>query len=63
MAKIDYHALNQELQTILTALESDDLDIEASIVQYKRGMEIVSQLQAYLKSAQTTVDKVKASWK
>ena len=60
VAKIDYRALQAELTELLAELESDQLDIEASIAKYHRGMSIVSQLQDYLKTAQNTVAKVTA---
>lgn len=59
-ANIDYRALQQELATLLAELESDQLDIDASIAKYERGMAIVGQLQTYLKTAQNTVSKVTA---
>lgn len=59
--KIDYRGLQTELAVLLTELESDQLDIDASIAKYQRGMVIVGQLQDYLKTAQNTVAKVTAS--
>lgn len=58
--KIDYRGLQTELAVLLTELESDQLDIDASIAKYQRGMVIVGQLQSYLKTAQNTVAKVTA---
>lgn len=59
---INYQDLNQELQTILATLDSSELDVDAAIKQYERGMEIVTQLEAYLKTAENKVKKVKAQW-
>jgi exodeoxyribonuclease VII small subunit len=54
----DYRKLNQELEQVLEQLESDQLDIEAAIKQYQRGMELVDQLQKHLKTAKNSVKKV-----
>ena len=56
---IDYQALNQELESLLAELEASN-DVEAAIKQYQRGMEIVAQLEDYLKTAENKVKKVKA---
>lgn len=57
-ATVDYQALQAELETILQALETGDLDVDAAVGKYQRGQAIVAQLQAYLKSAATTVKKL-----
>lgn len=60
--EIDYQSLNEELQTILNSLDSSDLDVDAAIKQYERGMEIVKELETYLKTAENKVKKVQAQW-
>lgn len=55
----DYRALNQELEQILATLSRADLDIDEAAAAYKRGKEIASQLEEYLKTAENTVKKVK----
>jgi exodeoxyribonuclease VII small subunit len=59
---IDYKKLNSELDTILTGLQSGDLDIDEAVKQYQRGMVIVEELQKYLKEAENKVTKVKADF-
>lgn len=56
--ELDYRALNNELETILSDLETNDLEIDEAIKQYQRGTEIVTQLQEYLKIAENKVKKV-----
>jgi exodeoxyribonuclease VII small subunit len=60
--EIDYQKLSSELQDILNRLDTNDLDVDAAIKQYERGMEIVGQLEDYLKTAENKVKKVKAQW-
>lgn len=59
---IDYQALNDELQAVLVQLDKSNGDIDAAIKQYERGMEIVGQLEAYLKDAENKVKKVQQQW-
>ncbi len=61
-ATVDYQALNRELETVLAELETGGDDVDVAIKQYQRGMEIVVQLEAYLKTAENKVQKVKASF-
>lgn len=61
MKSIDYRALSAELDDIVAELQQADLDIDAAVKQYQRGMEIVKQLETYLKTAENTVKKVKHS--
>ena len=60
--KIDYAALQQELETILTDLQRDDADIDKSLEQYARGLEIIKQLETYLETAENSVRELKASF-
>lgn len=60
---VDYQKLNQELETLLVDLESGNGDIDKAIKQYQRGMEIVKELETYLKTAENKVQKVKADLK
>jgi exodeoxyribonuclease VII small subunit len=57
---VDYQKLNQELETLLMELDSEQGDIDESIKKYQRGMEIVKLLEDYLKTAENKVKKVKA---
>jgi exodeoxyribonuclease VII small subunit len=56
--KIDYAALNTELEQLLDDLQSGDLSIDEALKAYERGQAIVRQLQAYLKSAENKVKKI-----
>ena len=45
----------EELETIVTALEGGDLDLEDSLTRYERGVALLRALQAKLADAQQKV--------
>jgi exodeoxyribonuclease VII small subunit len=59
---VDYAALSTELDTILDHLESPDIDIDEAMKQYERGMDILKQLEAHLKTAENKVEKIQADF-
>lgn len=61
MAKqIDYRTLSSELDEILNRLQSGDLSIDEALPAYERGMALVKELEAYLKTAENKVTALKA---
>lgn len=58
----DYRAMVAELDAILEALQTSDLDIDEAVQAYTHGMEIVEELEKYLQSAENKVTKIKKSW-
>jgi len=58
--KTDYKTLNDELEEVLSALQEGDLDVDAALAKYARGLELVRLLEARLKEAENTVVKLKA---
>lgn len=58
--EINYQSLNEELNVIMSRLQSDDTDIEEALKSYERGMQIIEELQTYLKQAENKVEKIKA---
>lgn len=57
--EINYQKLSSELDTILAQLQTNDLDIDDAIKLYERGIVISKELEAYLKTAQNKVTKLK----
>ena len=53
-----YRKLNQELEMILERLQSSDLDVDQIIDEYQKGIELVEELEKYLKSAQNKITKI-----
>lgn len=44
---------------MLAKLQSAELDIDESLKCYERGMTIIGQLEAYLRTAENNVAKIK----
>jgi len=59
-SKADYQALSTELEAILLELQQDDVDIDNAMQRYERGLEVVKQLEQYLKTAENKIIKLKA---
>lgn len=58
--KPDYETLQNELDSILDDLQSGSLDIDQALEKYKRGLELVKELEKYLDTAENTVRELKA---
>ena len=62
MAKtVNYRELSSELDDVLNKLQSVESDIDEAVKQYERGMQIIKDLEAYLKTAENKVLKTKVS--
>lgn len=61
-AKLSYEQLKAELDGILAELQQGDLDIDQALKHYERGLELVRQLEAYLKTADNKVRQLKAKF-
>lgn len=55
----NYRALNEELESILDKLQTGELDIDQALLSYERGMEVLKELENYLKTAENQVIKLK----
>lgn len=53
-----YREMRNELDEIMTNLHTSDLDIDLAIKQYERGMQLIKELEAYLKKAELKIKKV-----
>jgi exodeoxyribonuclease VII small subunit len=53
-----YKQLNQELEAVLDRLQSSDLDVDQIINEYQKGIDIVEELEKYVKSAQNKITKI-----
>lgn len=58
--QIDYQTLSTELDDILSRLQAGDLSIDEALPAYERGMTLVKELEAYLKTAENKVTELKA---
>ncbi|HVA10576.1 MAG TPA: exodeoxyribonuclease VII small subunit [Candidatus Dormibacteraeota bacterium] len=58
--KLNYQAMKYELENIMSKLQAEDLDVDEALKLYERGLELVKQLDNYLKTAENTVLELKA---
>lgn len=60
MAKVEktYQELAEELETLLSDLQEDGLDVDQAMSKYERGLEIIKQLEQYLQTAENKVTKL-----
>ncbi|WP_159583269.1 exodeoxyribonuclease VII small subunit [Streptococcus halichoeri] len=56
--KTTFEVQLQELEAIVTRLESGDVALEEAITEFQKGMTISKQLQKTLKEAEDTLVKV-----
>lgn len=61
-AKKNYQTMSAELDTILVSLQTGELDIDEATKAYERGIQLVGQLEKYLKTAENKVISIKASF-
>ena len=60
--KPNYEALQSELDKVLAELQRTDLDVDAALKLYQRGLELIEQLEQYLQTAENTVKEIKAKF-
>jgi exodeoxyribonuclease VII small subunit len=58
--KLNYQILKTELEGVMDKLQAEDLDVDEALSLYERGLELVGQLDSYLKTAENTVQELKA---
>lgn len=51
--------LQAELDEVLEQIQAEELDVEAAIKLYERGEKLISELEAYLKTAENKIKKLK----
>jgi exodeoxyribonuclease VII small subunit len=57
---VNYRQLNDELQHIIESMQENDADIDSALKQYKRGMQIVAELETYLKKVGNSIQDITA---
>ena len=58
----NYQELQAELDAIMLELQREDLDVDQALKHYQRGLELVQELEAYLKTAENKVKELKATF-
>lgn len=57
-----YQEMKRELDSIMLELQQEELDVDQALEQYRRGLELVKQIEKYLKTAQSKVTELKAGF-
>ena len=55
VGELTYNEANAELESIVRALESNQLELEDSLVLYQRGVELLASLRLRLRDAEQKV--------
>jgi exodeoxyribonuclease VII small subunit len=51
----DYKSMLEELQRLISDMQSEDLDIDTAIAKYEKGRKLLEQLKNYLEKAENKV--------
>ena len=54
-----YQQLQQELDTLLTRLQDDSIDIDEATKIYKKATGLITELKSYLEKAENTISTIK----
>ncbi len=57
--KLNYQALQQELDEIVFNLQSGDVDLGETVKLYKRSQELIKELEKILKKAEINIKELK----
>lgn len=57
-ASHSYQAQSQRLDEIMAALQAPDLTIDQATELYEEGIKLVTELQAYLKTAENKISRL-----
>jgi exodeoxyribonuclease VII small subunit len=58
-AEKDYKSLYAELEAVIDALQSTDLDLEDATKQYEKGMGLIVELEKKLKNSENKITEIK----
>jgi exodeoxyribonuclease VII small subunit len=56
--KPSYADLNRELESILGELQDPSTDIDQALTLYKRGQEVIKQLEDYLNRSKNSIKSI-----
>ena len=60
--QVDYAALSQELNEVMSKLEAGGLDVDAAVGCYQRGLQIVQLLETRLLKAENRVAELREAF-
>lgn len=53
-----YHDLITQLDDVMEKLQQDDIDVDAAVAQYERGLKLTRQLTDYLTTAENKITEL-----
>lgn len=53
--EFDYRAKSEELDDVLDKLQDPDIQVDEATELYKKGQELLAELEAYLEQAETII--------
>lgn len=56
--KQDYQSLTAQLQAIVEWFESDKVNLDDAVAKYERALELIKQIEDYLKSTENKIKKI-----
>jgi exodeoxyribonuclease VII small subunit len=57
-----YQQLSDEFAGLVAWFESDQVNLDEAVAKYEQAMELLAQMENYLKSAQNKVKKISAKF-
>ncbi len=56
--KKSYKELQEELNTIISELQSEEIDIDEAVIKFEQATKITKQIKQYLDTAENTLKRV-----
>lgn len=63
MNKSSYQELSEQLEEVMANLQQPDIQVDEAVQLYERGLKLVRQCEAYLKTSENKIAKLKAQLK
>lgn len=57
-----YQQMANELATLVAWFEGDQVNLDEALAKYEQSMELLAQMEAYLKTAENKVKKIAAKF-
>jgi exodeoxyribonuclease VII small subunit len=57
-----YQQLSDEFTELVAWFESEDVNLDEAIVKYEQSMELLNQMETYLKTAENKIKKIAAKF-
>jgi exodeoxyribonuclease VII small subunit len=55
----DYSSLSEELEGILSRLQSPDIHVDEAVKLYEEGLKLIAALEKHLQQAENKIEKLK----